>query len=192
MNVADAAKAAGVSHVVYGSTGSGRAGTPIPSWESKMRVQAHLEGLGLPLTVLRPQAFMELMTDKDFYPPVSTWSLMPRLMGWDTPLGWLAVDDLGAIAARAFAEPETYVGADMRLMADVRSLAQCRQIWKQETGRAPRGFPMPQWLFTRFVGDDLPTMWRWLGTGQLTFDASQTLAILPEAGRVPEFVAAHR
>jgi hypothetical protein len=30
-----------------------------------------MRGRGLPLTVLRPMAFMELMTDKDLYPPVA-------------------------------------------------------------------------------------------------------------------------
>jgi uncharacterized protein YbjT (DUF2867 family) len=71
-NVAEAAKECGVHHVVYGSAGTGAAGTGVPSWESKLVVQAHMEALGLPLTVLRPMAFMELMTGKGFYPPVST------------------------------------------------------------------------------------------------------------------------
>jgi uncharacterized protein YbjT (DUF2867 family) len=103
-NVADAASATGVRHVVYGSAGTGAADTGIASWNSKLAVQAHMRSLGLPLTVLRPMAFMELMTDKGFYPPVSTWSLMPKLMGPDRPVGWICVDDVGAIAARAFAE----------------------------------------------------------------------------------------
>src|ERR1041385_5851859 len=80
-NVADAASATGVQHVVYGSAGPSATDTDIASWNSKLTVQAHIHALGLPLTVLRPMAFMELMTDKDFFPQVSTWSLMPKLMG---------------------------------------------------------------------------------------------------------------
>ena len=45
----------------------------MPSWEFKLAVEAHMHELGLPLTVLRPMAFMELMTDKEFFPPVSAW-----------------------------------------------------------------------------------------------------------------------
>lgn len=104
-NVADAAKEAGARHVVYGSSGMG-APTGVGSWDSKLAVQSHMQTLGLPLTVLRPMAFMELMTERAFFPPVSTWYLMPKLMGGDRPVLWLCVDDLGAIAARAFAEPE--------------------------------------------------------------------------------------
>jgi uncharacterized protein YbjT (DUF2867 family) len=142
-NVADAARTTGVQHIVYGSAGTGATGTGIGSWDSKLTVEAHIRTLGLPLTVLRPMAFMELMTDKDFYPSVSTWSLMPKLMGQDRPVGWICADDLGAIAARAFAEPDRFIGAELSLAADVQSIAQCRQIWIELNGRAPRRFPMP-------------------------------------------------
>jgi nucleoside-diphosphate-sugar epimerase len=100
-NVANAAKEAGVHHVVYGSAGLGVPGTGVPSWESKLAVEAHMHQLGLPLSVLRPMAFMELMTDKDFFPPVSAWYLMPKLMGAHRPLPWICADDLGAISDAA-------------------------------------------------------------------------------------------
>ena len=41
---------------------------------------------------------MELMTDRDFFPPLSTWSLMPKMMGQEQPLGWICADDLGTHA----------------------------------------------------------------------------------------------
>lgn len=183
-NVADAALAAGVEHVVYGSAGTGVRGTGIGSWESKLDVEDHVRALGLPLTVLRPMAFMELMTDRDFFPAVSTWSVMPRLLGAGRPLPWLCADDLGAIAGRAFTEPERFVGVDLRLAADVRSLDECRAIWREMTGRRPRGFPMPTWMFERFVGADLTSMWRWLRTADLDVDPADTYALLPAASTV--------
>ncbi len=139
-NVADAAKATGVQHLVYGSAGTGATDTGIPSWNSKLAVEAHIRAVGLPLTVLRPMAFMELMTDKGFFPPVSTWSLMPKLMGQDRPLGWMCVDDLGGITARVFGEPARFVGAELSLASDIQSIAQCRQMWSEVYGRPPRRF----------------------------------------------------
>jgi hypothetical protein len=106
-NVADAAAEAGVCHVVYGSAGPGMPETGVASWDAKLEVAECMRGRGLPLTVLRPMALMELMTDKDLYPPVAAWYLMPRLVGGDRPLPWLSAVDLGAIAARAFADPVT-------------------------------------------------------------------------------------
>jgi uncharacterized protein YbjT (DUF2867 family) len=117
------------------------------------------------VTVLRPMAFMELMTARGFYPLVSMWHLMPKLMGGDRPIPWICVDDLGAIAACVFAQPDRFIGADLPLAGDVKSIDQCRAIWRDVSGRQPRRVPMPVWMFEQFVGSDLPTMWRWLRTG---------------------------
>jgi uncharacterized protein YbjT (DUF2867 family) len=186
-NVAEAAKTAGVQHLVYASTPVG-VPTGVGSWDSKLEIETHTKALGLSLTVLRPTAFMELMTDKAFFPPVSTWHLMPKLMGADRPLPWIGTDDLGAIAARAFADPDRFVGTAPKLAADLRSIAECREIWHEVTGRSPRGFPMPMWLFKRFVGNDLITMWRWLRNGVVEVDTAETRALLPTALTVREWL----
>ena len=175
-NVADAAAHAGVSHLVYGSAGPGTVGTGVAAWDGKLDVAAYTRTLGLPLTVLRPMAFMELMTDRDLYPPVAAWHLMPRLVGEDRPIPWLSANDLGAIAARAFADPASYVGLDLALAADVRTLSECRAIWRRVTGHRPRRVPMPVWLFERFVGPDLTRMWRWLATHEVHVDPADTQA----------------
>ncbi|MET9631206.1 NmrA/HSCARG family protein [Lentzea sp. NPDC006480] len=188
-NVGDAAADAGVRHVVYGSAGIDRAGTGVRSWESKVVIKAHLLRLGLPLTVLRPMALMELMTDKDFYPPVSMWHLMPKLIGGDRPLLWLCSDDFGAVAARAFAEPDRFVGEDLPLVSDVLSINGCRDLHREAFGRPPRRFPMPIWLFERFVGDDLVRMWRWLHDNPVEADPAATRAIVPSARSVRDWLS---
>jgi uncharacterized protein YbjT (DUF2867 family) len=187
-NVADAAERVGVQHVVYGSAGVGVTGTGVGSWESKHEVEAHMPALRLPLTVLRPMAFMELMTDRGFFPPVSTWHVMPRLMGADRPVPWISVDDLGAIAAQAFANPDRFVGAELELVADIRSIEECRGIWREVFDRPPRRVPMPVSMFHRFVGTDPTTMWRWLGTTDLNVDPERTRQILPAAMTVREWL----
>ena len=187
-NVADAAKSAGVHHLVYGSAGMGTP-TGVPSWDSKVIIADHMRELGLALTVLRPMAFMELMTDKDFYPQVSVWHVMPKLMGWDRAVPWLAADDVGAIGAAAFADPERFVGQDLPLAGDVKTLAECRQMWT-ERGVKPRGFPMPTWLFERVAGKDLPTMWRWLRTEDVALDTGPTRAVHPAARTMSEWLDA--
>ncbi len=187
-NVADAAKEAQVNHLVYGSAGIGVAGTGVGSWESKLVVQAHMEDLGLPLTVLRPMAFMELMTDKAFFPAVAMWHLMPKLMGPQRPVPWICVDDMGAIAARAFSDPDGVIGKDIKIAAEVRSIEECRAVWSSVKGRSPRHFPMPVWMFERFAGTDLTTMWRWLREGHFDIDPSQTRQILPTVSTVRQWL----
>ena len=182
-NVADVAKEIGVQHLVYGSAGIGRKGTGIPSWETKLQIEDHMKALELPLTVLRPMAFMELMTHKKFFPAASTWHVMPTLMGSTRNVGWLCTDDLGVIVAKAFADPRSFIGQDLALTSDVRSLDECRSIYREVMGRNPRRLLMPVWMFERvgFVGRDLTTMWRWLRTAAIDLNTVPTRTIHPDA-----------
>ena len=188
-NVADVALECGVRHLVYGSAGPGMPGTGVRQWDSKVEIEEHVRGLGLPLTVIRPMAFMELMNDKGFYPSVSTWHLMPKLMGWDRPVPWASVRDVGTIAATAFARPQDFTGRNIPIVADVKSLAECRSLWREVTGRSPRGFPMPVPMFERFVGKDLPRMWRWLRDNPFMVDPKESLAIHPGMLTVRDWIA---
>jgi uncharacterized protein YbjT (DUF2867 family) len=190
-NVADAAEAAGVRHLVYGSAGFDRA-TGVPSWDSKLPVEERVRGLGIAWTILRPLAFMELMTDPTFYPAVGTWRLFPKLAGEDRPIPWLGVQDLGVIVAKAFAEPEAFASREFTLTSDVRTLAECRATYREVMGKDPRTFPMPQWLFDRFTRGDPTTMWRWLRTGDPDLDTGPTRAVHPSALTVQQWMVRMR
>ena len=128
------AQATDAQHLVYTSAGNGKP-TGIGSWDAKLEVEAHLKVLKVPLTILRPMAFMELMTDKGYYPQVSTWHLMPKLMGVTRSVGWIAVEDVGAVAANVFAAPERFVGQDIKLASDVKSIEECREIYRGVMGK---------------------------------------------------------
>jgi uncharacterized protein YbjT (DUF2867 family) len=187
-NVVDAAADAGVAHVVYGSAGPGIPNSGVAAWDVKQEIAEYARGSGVPLTVLRPMAFMELMTDKAFFPAVAMWHLMPKLMGPQRPVPWICVDDMGAIAARAFSDPDGVIGKDIKVAAEVRSIEECRAVWSAVKGRSPRHFPMPVWMFERFTGTDLTTMWRWLREGHIDIDPSQTHQILPTVSTVRQWL----
>ena len=183
-NVAEAARKTGIQHIVYGSAGLGNIKTGIEQWDAKIEVTKAMNDLELPLTVLRPVAFMELMVDPSYFPNASTWSIWPKLTGSDYKIAWISVQDVGAIAAAAFANPDKYIGKELALVADIKSLRECREIYREVTGKYPSRFPMPMFLFEKFVGKDIPNMWRWLRKNPLTFDTSQTEEIHPEAMNV--------
>ncbi|MDQ4097414.1 MAG: NmrA/HSCARG family protein [Actinomycetota bacterium] len=191
-NVAEAVARTGVRHLVYASAGTGLAGTGIGSWETKVVVTEHARQLGIPLTVFRPMAFTELMTERRFYPAASVWHLMPKLMGESRPVGWLSVEDLAVIAEKAFADPDAFVGRDVALASDVQSIEECRAIWRDVLGRSPRRFPMPVWSFERFSGTDETTMWRWLRHNDVDLDTQPTRAIHPEALTVRAWLASRK
>lgn len=193
-NVADVARESGVQHLVYGSAGTGTKDTGIPSWETKVQIEEHMKALELPLTILRPMAFMELMTHQKFFPAASTWHVMPALMGGSRPVGWLCTDDLGAIVAHAFAAPDRFIGKELALTSDVQSLEQCRALYREVMGRTPPRFPLPVWLFRRFgfVGTDLTAMWRWLRMATIDLDPTATHTIYPDALTVRAWLVRHK
>lgn len=161
--VAEVAKAAGVTHIVFGSAGVGQPHTGVPHFDCKVVVERHMrDELGLPVTVIRPGPFMELMTGKAFFPPLAAWGVMPKIVGWETPLPWTAVVDIGAAIANVFADPGRWIGRDINLISDVASMRDCRQIFKTITGKKPFGLGLPVGIFNKMAGPEMVEMWRWL------------------------------
>jgi uncharacterized protein YbjT (DUF2867 family) len=160
--VADVARAAGIEHLVYASAGTGEKGTGLDHFDSKVEVEAFMRELDLPVTVIRPGPFMELMTQRDFFPALGIWGVAPRVVGWHTPKPWVAVRDIGKAAANAFADPDTWVRREVNLIGDVRSLAECRAEFQKAHGKTPFRVPLPTGLFSKMAGEELVEMWRWI------------------------------
>jgi uncharacterized protein YbjT (DUF2867 family) len=190
-NVGEAAHRAQVRHLVYASAGTGERGTGVGSWESKLDVEDHLQKLGLPVTVLRPMAFMELMTDPAFYPAAGVWHVWPKIAGGSFPVPWLSCADLGEIAAVVFGAPEQYLGRQLTLAAELRSLDECRRIYTEVFGRPPKRFPMPIWLLGRFAPDTV-RMWRWCVDRRLDVDPELTRSLHPGALTVEAWLRRQR
>lgn len=185
--VADAAKKAEIKHLVYGAAGIGKP-TGIEQWDAKIEIWNYMKELGLPITVLRPQAFMELMTDPAYYPQSSTWYVWPKLSGSNRKMPFISVQDIAVIVARVFANPDQYIGKNFMLASDVKTLDECRSIYTEVMGKKPPRFPMPMFLFNMFVGKDIPRMWEWLAANDIDLDTSQTREIDPEAMTVREWL----
>ena len=117
VNVADAALAAGVSHLVYASV-AGVDRNPVPwHWKTKARIEEHIRGLGLPYTFLRPVMFMENHASRTPFGLVGEVALV-RIAPPAVRIQLIAASDIGAFAALAFADPERYVGLGLELAGD--------------------------------------------------------------------------
>lgn len=132
-NVADAAKAAGVSHLVYSSVGAAHRGMGQKHFESKYQIEQYIESLGIPHTVLRPVAFMENYN----------WSRAHILSGTFDGFGLppaktvqiVAVEDIGVFAALAFANPRQYLGQTIELAGDELTESQMAEVFSKVIGR---------------------------------------------------------
>ncbi|MEK6255847.1 MAG: NmrA/HSCARG family protein [Chloroflexota bacterium] len=160
--VAEVARSAGVEHLVYSSAGDGKANSGIPHFDNKLAIEAHMREMELPFTVVRPVPFMELLSEKEFFPALGAWSAKPKILGWDAPIPWVAVRDIGIAITNIFENPEKWIGREVDLIGDVKSLGECRAIFTAVDGKKPFRIPLPLWLFSKMAGEELVLMWKWM------------------------------
>ncbi|HEX9388232.1 MAG TPA: NmrA/HSCARG family protein [Anaerolineales bacterium] len=139
-NVAAAAKAAGVNHLVFSSVGAAHRGMGQKHFESKWIIEQYIHSLDIPYTILRPAFFMENYN----------WSRAQILNGILTGMGLrpekglqsVAVEDIGVFVALAFANPEQYIGKTIELSGDELTEAQIADTFTKVIGR-PVKLTMP-------------------------------------------------
>jgi uncharacterized protein YbjT (DUF2867 family) len=131
--VADAAKAAGVQHLVYSSVGAAHRGMGQKHFESKWIIEQYIHSLDIPYTILRPVFFMENYN----------WSRAYILNGTFTGMGLrpekgvqsIAVEDIAVFAALVFANPQEYFGKTIELAGDELTEAQIAETFSKVIGR---------------------------------------------------------
>lgn len=167
--LADAAKAAGVKHLVYTSVAGADKKTGIPFFDSKLKIEQHLKSLGVPTTILRPVFFMENFVD--YFPPSErqgTWVIRLPLKP-DRKLQLIAVTDIGAFAALAFEHPEQYIGKTVELAGDELTMQQVTTLWSRVTGKTIKFDEQPIEEM-RKNNRDYATMFDWFNKQGYTAD----------------------
>ena len=156
--VADAASAAGVEHFVYSSVGSAHRRTGIAHFDSKWEVEEHVRGLGLPRTVLRPVFFMqnwEMMRE-----PILGGTL-PQPLDPGKPFQQVAVEDVGAFAAMAFGHPDEWIGREVEIAGDERTMPEIAEAFGRVAGREVGYYQVPWDQFEEQMGEEYAVMYRW-------------------------------
>ena len=128
--ITDAAVDAGVSFIVHlGVFGNGRSTDPHFAWHEL--VERYIEGSGVAWCHLHPHVFMEnLLT---VMRPVGGALRWPR---GDKRVGWVASDDIAAVAAKVLAEgPERHAGKNYYLSTDVLNGMEVAGVLSRATDR---------------------------------------------------------
>jgi uncharacterized protein YbjT (DUF2867 family) len=158
VQLAEAAKAAGVGHLVYSSVGSAHRETGIPHFESKWEIEKHVRASGVPYTVIRPVYFMqnwEMMRE-----PILGGTL-PQPLDLEKPLQMFDADDIGVFAAMAFEDPETWVGREVDLAGDELTMPEVAGTFSRVIGRRVDFFQVPWEAFEEQMGEEFTVMYRW-------------------------------
>ncbi|MGV9679503.1 NmrA/HSCARG family protein [Nocardia sp. NPDC003482] len=110
--LADAAAKHDVAHIVYSSAlGADRIGGE--KWE----IEQHLTALGISATILRPSSFMENLYTQSETVGVHSGALRTALAP-HIRQQFIALDDIGAIATRAFTDPPRFRARTLELVGD--------------------------------------------------------------------------
>ncbi|GAA1329824.1 NmrA/HSCARG family protein [Saccharothrix algeriensis] len=146
-NLVEAARRAQVGHVVHTSvSGVGtidvehfdeqRWGSFVRHYyRSKAAVEDLVRTAGFPRwTILRPATFMENFVRPSPYFADMTSNRLVVAVDLDVAHPFVAVDDIGAAAAAAFAEPERFHGVELELAGDVLSFREAAQALSRALG----------------------------------------------------------
>jgi len=158
IELADAAKQAGIGHFVFTSVGSADRSTGIPHFESKWKVEQHIRKIGLPYTVLRPVAFMENFLT--FWKP-SPEGVLTVPMKPEKKLALVALNDIGEYGATAFLRPKEFLGVAINLAGDELTLPNVAADLSKAMGRSIRFQQFPDEQVEAAMGHDLALMFRW-------------------------------
>ena len=183
----DAAVAAAVPRVVFSSVGGAERDSGVPHFESKRRVEEHLERSGRPATVVRPVAFMDNFAAMG--PTVENGELVLR---WPLPDGvpiqLIAVHDIGRISA-ALLLGDTPAGGAIEIAGDALTGSQIAAAFGAHAGLPARYEALP----LHVLGDnpDAQAMFRWFAeTPAYQADIPAVRAIEPATWDLPAWLRA--
>ena len=174
--MANAAKAAGVGHIVLNSVADAQHQTGIPHFESKQRVEEHLEGLGVPYTVVAPVYFYSnLLWAKDAIAS-GTWR-MP--MPGDRKLQMIGVDDIAGFTAHVLEHPAEFANRHIDIAADELSPREMAAALTEASGRSVSFEEQPLAEVRERMGEDMALMFEWFTATGYTARIDELAATYP-------------
>ena len=130
----DAAKAAGVKHLVYSSVSDADRKTGVPHFDSKYKVEQHLRTAWTSYTVIAPAYFYDNMLSQFVIPGLKQGTFAQALPP-DVKLQCVSTQSIGSFAAYVFEHPELFFGRRVNLAADALNGSEFALALSRVTGR---------------------------------------------------------
>jgi NAD(P)H dehydrogenase (quinone) len=146
----DAAKAAGVQHVVHLGA-CGRDDTTVAHWAWHQLVERYIEWSGFSFTHLRPETFMQNMLSYGGKPAITNGVLHQYVQG--ARKSWVDVDDVAQVAALALLHPEKHAGQVYRLGYDAKSYYEIAELLTRLVGQPFEYQPQAPEVFLQNMKD---------------------------------------
>jgi uncharacterized protein YbjT (DUF2867 family) len=156
---ADAAKAADVGHLVYGSVANADQNTGIPHFESKYEIEQHIKTLGIPYTVSAPVYFMDNATAAWSQDALKAGKIVQAMPG-DRRLQQVSVKNIGDFVASLVNRREEVFGKRFDIAGDELPGAECADILSKASGHNIRFESIPVSV-ARDQSEDMALMMEW-------------------------------
>jgi len=179
-NLADAAEKAGVEHFVYGSVGGAERNTGISPWETKWEIEKYIRQLRLPVTILRPVAFMETYHILGVEIGLLNGQLVHPVRG-DKTFQTIATDDIGAFAALAFGRPKEFIGMELEIAGSELTNRQAAEVFSRVLSRPVKFLKLPMLIVKLFMDKEFYRMSRWFNNGGFQANVAELRRKYPEA-----------
>lgn len=131
-NAIDALAAAGVGHIVYSSVANADRETGIPHFDSKARVERHLEQAGVPFTIVAPVWFRD-----NLFAPAMAAGLRQEILVMPLPpnrgLQNIGAPEIGRFVATVLADPERFRGERIDIASDETTPQQMVEVLSRAT-----------------------------------------------------------
>jgi uncharacterized protein YbjT (DUF2867 family) len=157
---ADAAKAAGVEHLVYSSVADADKDTGIPHFDSKREVEKHIEGLGIPYTIVAPVYFMDNL--------LAPWTLpqlkegrFPMALPSSRPLQQIALSDIASFTALVLENRKEFLDRRVDIASDELAGEEVAEILTRITGHEIHYVELPLEQVRQAMGEDGARMFEW-------------------------------
>lgn len=137
-NLIDAARAAGVEQFVFTSAMVAKADSPVDFFRLKHETEQYLRASGVPWTMLRPGAFMDVW-GVTIGGAIASNGSATILGSGANPINFVAVDDVAEAAARVLGEPAAFRNVSLDVGGPENlTMEQVAQLFERVLGRTAR------------------------------------------------------
>lgn len=156
--MADIAKEKNVKHLVYSSVANADRNTGIPHFESKYKVEQHIQNLGIPYTIIGPTFFMEnLLT---YLKPGLEQGQLALPLSPSSILQQIALENIAQFATLVLERRNSFLGKRIDIASDELTGEQAAKILSDELGRKIKYVQVPLEQI-RQAGEDIALMYEW-------------------------------
>lgn len=151
--IVDAAKKAGVKHIVHLGVFSPQFDCYDPHFAWHQMIEAYIRDSGIPCTFLHPNCFMQNFTG--FYGMAKNGRV--RFYAKDKRVGWIALEDVGEAAAKILIEgPAKHQGKEYWFSTESLNIHEIAQIFSAVTGKKFTADALPPEQFLKDVKNSDP------------------------------------